>query len=57
MLHPLHLYRTEVEKIIRFGSTTNEIAIRTVLNDFFRQHGVIKVTNLEKEKLRIIIKK
>lgn len=49
MLHPLHLYHTKVEKIIRFGSVANETAIRAVLNDFVRQQGLITVANLEKE--------
>jgi len=30
-LHSLHQYHTEVEKIIRFGSTANETAIHSVL--------------------------
>ena len=49
-LHSLHHYHTEVERLIHFGGTTNETAIRNafynLLNDYARQRGLMMVAEL-----------
>ena len=48
--HSIHLYRAEVEKIIRFGGAKKETAIRTafynLLNDYAKQRGLAMVAEL-----------
>ena len=49
-LHSLHLYHAEVEKLVRFGGTAKETAIRSaffnLLNDYARQQGLMMVSEL-----------
>ena len=48
--HSLHHYHTEVKRLIHFGGTANETAIRnafyTLLNDYARQRGLMMVAEL-----------
>jgi hypothetical protein len=48
--HSVHLYQTEVEKIIHFGGTKKETAIRNafynLLNDIFLLHTTISVSHV-----------
>ena len=50
MSHPLHLYHTELERIIHYGGTKKETAIRTaffnLLNDYAKQRNLILVAEL-----------
>ena len=50
MIQSIHAYRAEVEKIIHFGGTAKETAIRSaffnLLNDYARQQGLIVVAEL-----------
>jgi len=50
MLHEIHQYHAEVEKIIQFGGTANETAIRSaffnLLNDYARQRGLMMVAEI-----------
>ena len=49
-LHSLHLYHAEVEKLVLFGGTAKETAIRSaffnLLNDYARQQGLMMVSEL-----------
>ena len=50
MYHSLHLYHTEVERLIHFGGTAKETAIRNafynLLNDYARQRGLTMVAEV-----------
>jgi predicted helicase len=49
-IHSIHQYHAEVEKIIRFGGTKKETAIRNafynLLNDYAKQHGLMMVPEI-----------
>ncbi len=49
-IHAIHQYRTEVEKIIHFGGTKKETAIRNafynLLNDYAKQKGLMIVAEV-----------
>ncbi|MDR3246226.1 MAG: hypothetical protein LBT50_07315, partial [Prevotellaceae bacterium] len=48
--HSIHEYRAEVEKIIQFGGTKKEMAIRNafynLLNDYAKQRGLMMVAEV-----------
>ena len=50
MLHSIRLYHAEIEKIIQFGGTKKETAIRSaffnLLNDYAKQRGLMMVAEL-----------
>ncbi len=49
-IHSIHQYQNEVEKIIQFGGTKKETAIRNafyyLLNDYAKQKGLMLVTEV-----------
>ena len=50
-VHSIHEYRREVERIIHFGGTKKETAIRSaffnLLNDYAKAKGLMLVTEIE----------